>query len=300
MLKIGIRENSRKPVYVCGHCRLQYITPRWKTEAELRDYYRSEYREHHEVRLGVRMSPEERHVYQSAFMEETSRVMAEEVPLGGSLLEIGCSAGGLLTHLKDKYELYGAEWNQDDAAYVRDTMGIPCEEGLLDDIYPGKTFNVVTAIQVFEHQPDPIAFLRSVKNKLIGGGVLYMELPHANDPLSAIYQIQEYQDFFYRDVHLTYWLPHQLHWFVDSAGLDGRVMPAQRYGLLNHLHWLSERKPMDNAMDARSILSPVNPSHPMAGVFNRLLMKLDVEYRLALKGLWSSDAIILIARRMEI
>src|SRR3990167_2535183 len=126
-------------------------------------------------------------------MQESLKRFKEEFPdEGGSLLELGCSAGGFLAGLKgqdgkpDRHELYGAEWNAEDAAWNR-ACGTPCEEGLLADIYPGKTFSIVVAIHVFEHQPDPRAFLAAVKKKLIGGGTLYMEIPHANDPLSAVY-----------------------------------------------------------------------------------------------------------------
>ena len=305
ILRVGIRENPEAPVYICDHCRLQHIESRWKTEAELRDYYRAEYREHHEARLGARFSPEERFHYQRIFAEESLKRFKEDIPEGGSLLEIGCSAGGFLAGLKsmggepDRHELYGAEWNPEDAEWNR-KCGTPCEEGLLDDIYPGKTFSIIVAIHVFEHQVDPLAWLQRVKKRLIGGGWLYLEVPHANDPLSAIYLVKEYQDFFYRDSHITYWLPHLLHWFLDTVGLEATVTPMQRYGLLNHLNWILNKAPMEDGLLARGLLRAVPKAHPMASAMNRLLEKLDIEYRLSLKGLWASDSLAITARRMEI
>lgn len=300
MLRVGIREDPAKPVFICGHCRLQFIEPRWKTEAELREYYRTEYRMHHEARLNTRFSAEQRFNYQRFFMQESLRVFQEEIPAGGSVLEIGCSAGGFLEGLKSRHEVYGSEWNPEDAAFVREKLGIPCEEGMLEDIYPGKTFNVVVAIHVFEHQPDPLAFLEKVRKKLVGGGLLYMEVPHANDAVSAVYVLKEYQDFFYRDVHLTYWLPHQLHWFFDSAGLDVRIQPMQRYGLANHLNWLLNKQPMEDGLLARAKLRPVPAVHPLADPMNRIWEKLDVEYRIALKSLWLCDSLVITGQRTEI
>ena len=265
----------------------------------MRDYYRAEYREHHEARLGTRFTAEERFQYQKSFMAESVKRFKEDVPEGGSLLEIGCSAGGFLSHLDGRHELYGAEWNPEDAEWNRQ-CGIPCEEGLLDDIYPGKTFSIVVAIHVFEHQPDPMAFLRSVRKKLIGGGQLYLEVPHANDPLSAIYLLKEYQDFFYRDVHITYWLPHELAQFLNSAGFEAKVQPLQRYGLLNHLSWYQTKKPMEDGLEARKLFHPIFNGHPMAGAVNRITEKLDKEYRLALQGLWATDSLSAYCQRYEI
>ena len=295
-----MRENPDKPVYVCRHCRLQFIESRWKTEAELRDYYRTEYREHHEARIGVRFTAAQRFDTQRLLLQESARTFREKIAEGGSVLEIGCSSGALLDNLKGRHELYGLEWNPDDAKHVREELGIPCDEGLIEDAFPGKTFNTIIAIHVLEHQPDPGDFIRRVKKRLIGGGYLYLEVPNANDPLSAVYVLKEYQDFFYRDVHITYWLPHQLHWFLDSHGLEAQVSPLQRYGLLNHLNWFLNREPMKDPLLARTLLRPIPMAHPAAGPMNRLIAKLDREYRVGLQGLWASDSLVAVGRRLEI
>ena len=300
VLRVGVRENPDTPVFVCNGCQIQHLTSKWEDEATLRDYYRSEYRLTHDSVPGKTLTPEERHIFQAKTQATSARNFKEKVPEGGSVLEIGCSAGGFLTHLQGRHELYGLEWNPEDAAYVRTTGGVPCEEGLLDDAFPGKTFNAIVAISVMEHQPDPAAWLRSVKKRLVGGGYLYLEVPHANDPLSAVYLNRAYQDFFYREPHITYWLPHQLHWFLDSMGFEATVSPQQRYGLLNHLNWALNNAPMSDAESARLLLKLVSPQHPMGPLFNRMLAKLDKEYRIFLQGVWASDTISAACRRLEI
>lgn len=300
VLRVGVREDPECPVFVCRHCSLQFIQPPVAGQAALREYYRTIYRTVHDAKPGVILTAEERWKYQHALSEQSVREFESKVPAGGSLLEIGCSAGGFLSRLVGRHELYGNEWNPDDAAFVRDVGEIPCEEGLLEDIFPGKTFNVIVAIHVLEHQPDPIAFLESLKKRLVGGGYLYLELPHANDPLSAVYLIKEYQDFFYREPHITYWLPHQLHWFLDSLGFEAQVAPMQRYGLLNHLNWIWNKEPMSDAIWARGPLKPVSRNHPLGASVNRLLQKLDKEYRVTLQGLWCTDSLSIVARRLEI
>ena len=110
VLRVCIRSQPDTPVFVCGHCRLQFIEPQWNSEAELRDYYRTQYREHHEARLGTLFTPQQRHEHQKLFMLESVKNFKEKIPEGGSVLELGCSAGGFLEHLKGRHELYGLKF----------------------------------------------------------------------------------------------------------------------------------------------------------------------------------------------
>ena len=59
----------------------------------------------------------------------------EKVPEGASVLEIGPSAGGFLSHLVGKYDLHAVEWNPDDAKFVREVGEIPCEECDVEDAF---------------------------------------------------------------------------------------------------------------------------------------------------------------------
>lgn len=247
------------------------------------------------------MTPEERYKMMHASMIEPAGRIKDFVPEGSSLLEVGCSSGALLGHLqKYNYDLYGSEWNAEDAAYLRDVGEIPCEEADVEDIYPGKTFTAIVAMEVLEHQPDPIAFLRKLKDRLIGGGYLYLEIPNANNALLTVYGIPEYKDFFYTEPHITYWTPETLAATLSSLGFESKVGTRQRYGLANHLNWITHHEPTPDYKTATDYMNFVSKEHPLYAPMARLTGKLDKEYRIQLETLKAADTIIASCRRRSI
>lgn len=293
----GIRGDVDALVYACNHCLLQFILP---PEENLRDYYRNGYRAEHDAIPGKVLTPEERFLTYRPLMREQAGRFRDAVPEGSSLLEIGCSAGYFLDAIGDKYDRYGVEWNPEDAAYVRDVGELPCEEGSLTEVYPGQTFNAIAALQVLEHQANPVEFLHQCKERLIGGGYLYLELPSAMDALATTYNVPQYRDFWYRKAHITYWTRETLASVLGSLGFEAHVKVCQRYGLLNHLNWMLHDEPMENVQLAQEFLKPLSEEHPMAPVLNRLFSRLDKEYRVNMASYGCSDTIYAVARVREL
>jgi O-antigen biosynthesis protein len=101
-------------------------------------------------------------------------------PAGGRVLDIGCADGHLLAKLGSGYELHGIE--------VNETMGrIAAQQGvsiigrnLLDptlvSIHEG-TFDVITAVAVFEHLPDIRTGVEFALRLLKEDGVMIFEVP---------------------------------------------------------------------------------------------------------------------------
>jgi SAM-dependent methyltransferase len=297
LVRVGVRDDPECPVYACGRCYIQFIDP---PDVDLREYYRTEYRKVHDFHPSRDLSAEERFKVQRPLMVEAAGRFKKLVPAGASVLEIGCSSGYFLDAIGDGYDRYGAEWNPEDAAYVRDVGELPCEEGNLDEIYPGQTFTAISAIHVLEHQADPVLFLKQCKDRLIGGGFLYLELPSAMEALMSVYDIPEFHAYSYRHPHITYWTKETLASVMGGLGFEAKVTVTQRYGLMNHLNWLYNRVPMDSAQDAQAFLSPVNPKHPLAGVLNRELSKIDKEYRVAMTSYGCGDTIVANGSKREI
>jgi len=298
VVRTGVRGDAERVVYGCANCFLQFIEP---PEQNLREYYRDQYRLTHDSAIGHRLTPEERFHLMRGAIEVPAARFEEKIPKGSSVLEIGCSSGYFLAALQERgYDVYGNEWNPEDAAYVREVGEIPCEEGDLKDIYPGRTFTAIAAIHVLEHQPDPIQWLRDVKSRLIGGGYLYLEIPSLNDALLTIYDIPEYRDFWYRDAHLTYWTRETVLAAFSALGMEAGVTTRQRYGFLDHMNWLLNRSPMPDFKSATQELKPIPKSHSMSSVMNRNISSLDKSYRVTLESLNAGDTIVVIGRRREI
>ena len=286
-------------------------------EGDLRAYYREEYRKTHSPIPGSASSVLERFKFQQRFAHKSAKDFRELVPVGASVLEIGCGVGGFLSHLyhvqgcpansgkecnckHDDYDLYGCEWNAEDAAFVRETGEIPCEEGLLAEVFPGRKFTAIIAIQVLEHQADPAQFVRECRERLIGGGYLYIEVPNLRDAMLSFYDSKPYADFYYRLPHLTYWTAEVLGALVATMGFEARIFLTQRYGLVDHINWLTAAIPMTDPYKAREIWRPLPSQHPAAPPFNRLTSRLDQEYRLQLENLHAADTLCVLGRRQEV
>jgi SAM-dependent methyltransferase len=295
--RVGVREDASRPVYVCMGCAFEYIEPPFE---DAREYYREEYRKQHEMTPDKQLSSEERFLMMRPLMEERARFFKDHVPEGGSVLEIGCSSGFFLDAIRDSYDVYGAEWNPEDAAYVRDVGEIPCEEGDIADIYPGKKFSVIAMYQVLEHQPNPVEWLKVVRERLIGGGHIMVEVPNAEEALMTLYDIPEFRDFWYREPHVNYFNLTNLVNTLHFADFEVRAHTHQRYGLLNHLNWIWNRAPMGDPTQGQNFFHPVREGHPAAPVMNRLFEKMDKEYRLTLDTYKAGDTLRAHGRKIEI
>lgn len=301
MIKVGIHEDPEWPVYICRSCRLRYIEPRF---SDLKEYYRSEYRKGHTESRGhtgeeqPEETVEERYQIQKFGAKESAHAFIGKVPEGASVLEVGCSAGGFLSLLEGKYDLFATEWNAEDAAFVRNA-GVPCEERDLLDVYPGQKFTAIVARQVLEHQPDPVEFLAQCRERLIGGGWLFLEMPNALNALTAAYQIKEHQDWWYSEPHITYWEPETLANLLSATGYEAQIRPFQRFGLMHTMVWLSKRMSLPKR-ESIEILQPIRMKHPLAPPLNRIWKQLDQIYRVQMETLGCADYIRAMCRRREI
>lgn len=169
---------------LCGGCSLVYANPRM-TDAELSDVYDAEYWKtdaaYEKVGGSWRLKP--------PFVEDRLRVAAERLHLletrgilrrfkkGSSALEVGSSAGFLLSTLKRAgWKVQGVEPTP--LARFAERVGLPTKQAFFDEsVLRGRTYDLIGLMHVFEHLKDPVAFLRSLKGSLAKGGLLWLELP---------------------------------------------------------------------------------------------------------------------------
>ena len=98
---------------------------------------------------------------------------------------------------------------------------------------------------VLEHLPDPLPVLRAIRGKLAAeSGMLVVEVPHARDFLLSELHNEAFTAFTLWSQHLVLHTRESLSLLLRAAGfVDVEVVGVQRYGLANHLTWLSEGKP---------------------------------------------------------
>jgi 2-polyprenyl-3-methyl-5-hydroxy-6-metoxy-1,4-benzoquinol methylase len=114
------------------------------------------------------------------------RQILRRVP-GGRLLDVGCGLGLFLHTMRGEFQLSGIDLS--DYAIGRVRAALPEAElavgSLTDDLPFDGTFDVVTAINIFEHLDDPAAGLGAVRARLRAGGLLVAHLPTIGNRVQA-------------------------------------------------------------------------------------------------------------------
>ena len=100
----------------------------------------------------------------------------------GSVLDVGCSTGGFLFQLKQRfgsaYQGLGMDLVQDALAYA-ESKGVMVRRGdFLEEDFQGQNFDSVTFWAVLEHLMDPDAFLSKAAQVLRSGGFCFVLVPN--------------------------------------------------------------------------------------------------------------------------
>lgn len=101
----------------------------------------------------------------------------------GSLLEIGPGEGSFLYEArKEGFEVHGIELNHLQADFIRNRLGISCEEFPLEaPSFDGKKFDIIYHRDVISHFYDPIAEFRKMNERLKDNGFLIFETGNLGD-----------------------------------------------------------------------------------------------------------------------
>ena len=208
-------------VYVCDQCGLAQT---------LHDLSASSY--YHDYQYSASWSPFARRFMQRLALEtwQTCRLQP-----GDTVIDIGCSDGELLFHLKTLgAQVFGFEPSEV-LAHAARSRGIPVSSRLFDhstvqaipvELLPAQ---VVVSTYTFDHLPDPLGFLHAVRKILDQErGVLIMEV----HDLEKIVERREYCLFAHE--HTAYYTMATLGMMLQQAGfvtIDGPLIPeAERRG----------------------------------------------------------------------
>jgi SAM-dependent methyltransferase len=114
------------------------------------------------------------------------RQILRRVP-GGRLLDVGCGLGLFLETMRAEFELYGVDLSEYAIGQAgRRLPGARLTVASLTDGLPfDETFDVVTAINIYEHLEDPGAGLDAVRSALRPGGLLVAHLPTIGNRVQA-------------------------------------------------------------------------------------------------------------------
>jgi 2-polyprenyl-3-methyl-5-hydroxy-6-metoxy-1,4-benzoquinol methylase len=200
---------------ICVHCGLVYQSPRM-TAAELDEFYAAEYRQVYQGNEG----PSEKDLLtQQGRATSLLEIVRAAIPVVDRHLDIGCSAGILLTTFRDHYgcQTVGVEPGEAYRMYAQ-------KQGLT--VYPDITnlqaageakFNLISLAHVLEHLPDPVGYIADLREKhLTPQGWLLIEVPNL------------YCHDSFEIAHLTSFSAHTLRQTVQQAGFE--IVMLKKHG----------------------------------------------------------------------
>jgi 2-polyprenyl-3-methyl-5-hydroxy-6-metoxy-1,4-benzoquinol methylase len=181
-------------------------------------------------------------------VEDVSRRVSEILKLSETfkietILDFGSGSGEMISALSEHFEVEGLEPEQQ-ARENSKKQGMRVHASTEEAKKEKRNFNLVTLFHVVEHFYKPDTELAEIYELLKPGGLLLIETPNSQDALLTKYESLPFGNF-------TYWTHHPMLHSNKSLGLLVAKNKfnlisnsgTQRYGLENHLHWLSHEKP---------------------------------------------------------
>ena len=199
-------------------------------------YQSGQYRESADLKAQAGLPDYERTTDAMRRFKDTFNIVAGKI-----LLDFGCGNGDFLRLVKGHcVEVCGLELQRDYFEKLN-ADGIRCVENLVE--IDEASIEVCTLFHVLEHLPDPIETLLEIKQRIVPGGLIFIEVPHANDFLLTNLANDEFKQFTLWSQHLLLHTRESLRRLLEFVGFEEIYIEGlQRYPLSNHLNWLVNGK----------------------------------------------------------
>jgi SAM-dependent methyltransferase len=165
--------------------------------------------------------------------------MLERYAIGRRILDIGCFTGSLLKYLGPEWDRNGIEPSVA-AAQITQQTGAKILGATLDDIPPDTPlFDVITAIDVIEHIPQPIAFFEKIRNLLKPHGIVLIV---TGDTQSFTWQLMKHR-YWYCSLpeHVSFYTGPTMKYLEGRLGFQRLQYSRRRHirsRLLRHVKML--------------------------------------------------------------
>ena len=180
----------------------------------------------------------------ASLQEDTARRERHWRPLVANRrwTDVGTGAGALLDALGPVARRVGAVEPQPEFNAALRARGYEVHRSMAE--IPEASQDVITLFHVFEHLFDPLGDLRVLRERLVPGGRIVIEVPHARDLLLDFLDVEAFRSFTIWSEHLLLHTRESLRRFLEAAGFtDVTITGLQRYPVANHLHWLATGLP---------------------------------------------------------
>jgi len=239
--------SSERAFYHCNKCDVRYQYPRLSGVEENR-FYTAEFETFMSGRAGEKggwIKAEDHIVANEETRLRRMEYIDKYVKEDRAILEIGCSSGFMLWPLnKLGHDCVGIEPSGLFNEFVS-SRGINVYDSIngLKESELNYKFDLILHFFVLEHITEPFAFLKSQLDLLKPGGRVVFEIPNVADPLYSVYNIPEFEKFYWSIAHPWYFSEKSLHYLLKKLGFSYDILRDQRYDLSNHMIWARDGKP---------------------------------------------------------
>jgi len=209
----------------CETCGLVQTNPRPTTE-ELTKFYQEEYRKFYQ---GVD-SPDASYVKEQKKQERMQATFEflksfEAINDGTRVVDVGCSEGTFFATLRRNGcagSFLGVEPGD---AFAKHAARIPDTSVVTSMADITGMFDLASMIHVLEHQSDPLEALKSLRKSLSPSGLLYLDIPDADEykNIDALHL-----------AHIFHFSKRTIVLLVRRAGFD--IVHLETYSPVNHPH----------------------------------------------------------------
>jgi SAM-dependent methyltransferase len=202
---------------ICETCGFISYPERFKTEEQIKKFYRDEYRSIPQG--GNLISGNRKLQYHEFFLGplfEEWRMQEIDKPVVG---EIGSALGMFLNWIKGKFpqaEIHGTELTTGFKKVAFYEYGIKLE----DDFDYTKKYDLITSYHVLEHQMRPDIKLKEYAACLKDNGVFYLAVPVWFQALHTDATASFDLDYYWHPDHFNAWGENHLEWIIAKAGLE--------------------------------------------------------------------------------
>lgn len=152
-------------------------------------------------------------------------VLGQLVPKG-AVLDIGCSSGGLLAMLSDKYQKYGIEPSAR-ASEVAAQHDVTIIGKIIDDCKSTLLFDAILMVDLIEHIASPVDFLKKAISLLKPTGILIISTGNIH---SWLWRLMRLDYWYYFPEHVSFFNKRWFNWFAENNKLNIlKVQPFSHY-----------------------------------------------------------------------
>ncbi len=196
------------------------------------------------------------------------------------VLDVGCGEGLMVKKFTESFHVEGIEPDKRARKFCM-SSGLRVHADLESLEKTGEFFDLISLFHVIEHVYKPSDLLCQLKALLRPNGILLIETPNSMDALLTVYESAPFQNFTYWSHHPMLYSPSALSSLVTRCGFKViENVGIQRYGLENHMYWLSRGLPGGHEL--------------WRGLFDK---KINEEYARNLASTGISDTLWLVATR---